>query len=86
MTRHSMRDWERSAALRSMQIDYRYMTSMPIRDMHRDGRIVFWVDVYGVEARDLCVIPGGGEPMLRAVQRMGLDPNRYQALMWDAPV
>ena len=68
---------------REMTVDYRYRTSMPIRDMHRDGKIVFCVDVYGCTGRDLCVIPGGSEPMIKAVRRIGLDPDRYQALIWD---
>ena len=86
MTKHERRDWERSAALRSMQVDYRYRTSMPIRDMHRDGRIVFWVDVYGWTGSDVAVIPGGSDPLVKAVRRLGLDPNRYQAMIWDARV
>lgn len=64
-------------------IDFRQRASMPIRDMERDGLIVFWVDVYGVTGSDLAIIPGGSRPMLKAVERMGLDPNRYQALIWD---
>lgn len=80
------RAWERSAALRAMSIDYRYRTSMPIRDMHNDGRIVFWVDIYGWTGSDVCIIPGGDEPTMKAVLRLGLDPNRYQAMIWDADV
>lgn len=64
-------------------VDYSIKTQMPIRDMHRDGRIVFWVDIYGLEARDLCIVPGGSRPMQRAVERLGLDPNRYHAVFWD---
>jgi hypothetical protein len=67
-------------------VDYRRKVSMPIRDMYRDGEIVFVVDIYGVVPRDLCVIPGGSRPMYRAVERLGLDPMRYQALLWDVPV
>lgn len=59
---------------------------MPVRDMWADGKIVFCVIVYGVKAKDLCVIPGGAEPMMKAVERIGLDPNRYQTLLWDIPV
>ncbi len=72
--------------LKRMQIDYRLKTTMPIRDMHRDGKIVFMVDIYGWNGRDVCVIPGGSDPMLKAVQRLGLDPNRYQAMIWDAQI
>lgn len=81
-----MKPWERSAALRAMTIDYRYRTSMPIRDMQRDGRIVFWVDIYGWTGREVCIIPGGDEPTVKAVRRLGLDPNRYQAWIWDAQI
>lgn len=81
-----MKDWERSAALRAKQIDYRKAVTVPIRDMYQDGRVVFLVDVYGVNPRDLAVIPGGSDPMLHAVERLGLDPLRYQALLWDLPL
>jgi len=57
---------------------------MSIRDMHRDGKIVFLVDVYGWSGRDVCVILSGSDSMLKAVQRLGLDPNRYQAVLLDA--
>jgi len=66
-----------------MIVDYRYKTTMPIRDMHRDGRVVFLVDIYGWTGRDVCTIPGGSDPMLKAVQRLNLDPDRYQAVLWD---
>jgi len=67
-------------------IDYTKRVVMPIRDLERDGRVAFEVVVYGVDPGDLAVIPGGSEPMLRAVTRMGLDPNRYQAVIWDIPM
>jgi hypothetical protein len=69
-----------------MSIDFRYRTSMPVRDMHHDGRIVFWVDIYGWTGKDVCKVPGGYDPMVRAVRRLGLDPDRYQAWLWDADV
>jgi hypothetical protein len=70
--------------VRTDDIDYRHKTSVPIRDMWTDDlRVVFVVDVYGVTWRDLAIIPGGSAPMHRAVMRLGLDPNRYQALIWD---
>ena len=72
--------------LKRMQIDYRLKTTMPIRDMHRDGKIVFLVDIYGWNVRDVCTISGGSDPMLKVVQRLGLDPDRYQAMIWDAQV
>jgi len=76
----------RQARARAMSIDYRRRTSMPIRDMHREGRIVFVVDIYGWTGKDVCVIPGGSDPMMRAVKRLGLDPTRYQAWIFDAQV
>ena len=75
-------EWQK----RQMQIDYREKTSMPIRDMHRDGEIVFCVDVYGWNGQDVCIIPGGSDPMLKAVKRLGLDPGRYQAVVWDVQI
>jgi hypothetical protein len=72
--------WIRS---RAMDVDYRQMVSMPIRDMDRDGEIAFIVDVYGVTPRDLAIIPGGSAPMMKAVERLGLDPNRFRAEIWD---
>lgn len=80
-----MKPWERNAAIRAKKIDYSRMVSMPIRDMYRDGRIVFVVDVYGIDPRDLATIPGGSEPMMKAIERIGLDPMRYQASLWDIP-
>lgn len=67
-------------------IDFTQMVSMPIRDMYADGRIVFAVDVYGVTPSDIATIPGGSEPMIKAVERLGLDSMRYQASLWDIPV
>jgi len=81
-----MKPWERKAAARAMAIDFRNRTSMPIRDTHRDGRIVFWIDIYGWTGRDVCRVPGGCDPAVRAVQRLGLDPMRYQAWLWDAQI
>jgi hypothetical protein len=71
---------------KAMNVDYRYRTTMPIRDMWRDGKIVFLVDIYGWTGRDCCHIPGGSDPMIKAVVRLGLDPDRYQASIWDADV
>jgi hypothetical protein len=81
-----MKPWEHSAAIRAKQIDYSKCVTMPIRDMHCDGRIVFCVDVYGLDARDLAIIPGGSAPLIHAVERIGLDSNRFQATLWDVPL
>lgn len=64
-------------------VDYTHRVTVPIRDMHENGRIVFLVDVYGVLREDLTRVPGGSAPLMRAVRRMGLDPARYQATLWD---
>jgi hypothetical protein len=69
----------------STQIDYTRKVTMPIRDMYDDS-IAFCVDVYGVTPSDLCIVPGGSAPMRKAVDRLGLDPLRYRALIWDVPV
>lgn len=66
-----------------MTVDYQRRVTIPIRDMHRDGLVVFLVDVYGLAPRDMMIIPGGSDPARRAVDRLGLDPNRYQASIWD---
>lgn len=82
------REYETRAATlrRDGGVDYEKRVTMPIRDMARDGEIAFCVDVYGVDPEDLCLIPGGARPMYRAVTRMGLDPFRYRAEIWDVPV
>lgn len=80
--------WRRARALR---VDWGQRVTVPIRDMKEDGRIVFCVDVYGVNPSDLSQVclgkpPDdfiGSRPMVRAVRRLGLDPNRYQAVIWD---
>jgi len=68
-------------------VDYRRSFVMPIRDMWTDdARIVLKVIVYGWDPEDACVIPGGADPFLHAVRRLGLNPARYQAVIWDVPV
>jgi hypothetical protein len=74
---------DRLVRSRAMDVDYRNMVSMPIRDMDRDGEIAFVVDVYGVMSRDLAIIPGGSRPMMKAVERLGLDSSRFRAEIWD---
>jgi hypothetical protein len=66
-------------------VDYFTKVIMPIRDMD-SGRVVFSVIAYGWTARDACTIPGGSAPFRHAVERLGLDPMRYQAVIWDVPV
>jgi hypothetical protein len=69
-----------------MSVNYRESVTMPIRDMHRDGVVVFCVTVYGWTDREVCVIPGGSDPFVAAVRRLGLDPDRYRAIMWDVMI
>lgn len=66
-------------------IDYRRQVSVPIRDLEEGGRVYCLVTVFGLRGVDLLVVPGGSEPLLRAVKRLGLDPMRYQAMLWDIP-
>lgn len=73
----------KAAVMDEINVDYRRVVSMPIHDMWHDGKIVFLVDIYGVEPNDLAMIPGGSRPMHKAVERLGLDPDRYQAWLWD---
>lgn len=64
-------------------INYRNSITLPIHDMQDKGKIVFDVIVYGYTKRQAFVIPGGSAPFIAAVKRLGLDPKRYQAWMWD---
>lgn len=64
---------------------WHHRVTMPIRDMYKDGEIVFLVTVYGFTPIDARTIPGGGNPFFKAVERMGLDTTRFQALVWDTP-
>lgn len=73
----------KSKAVESTNIDYSQVVTMPIHDMWNDGRVIFLVDVYGVQPSDLTIIPGGSAPMIKAIERLGLDTSRYQAWLWD---
>lgn len=64
-------------------INFHKRVVFPIRDMVNNGKIVFEVIVYGYTRREAMIIPGGSAPALAAIKRMGLDPNRYQAVIWD---
>lgn len=65
-------------------IDHTRRVTVPIRDVASQGAPVFCqVDVYGVSWEDLAAIPGGSAPLRRAVERLGLDPNRYQATVFE---
>lgn len=65
--------------------NYYNKVTVPIRDMDKDGRVAFLVDVCGVTHSDLAAIGGdvGSRPLRKAVERMGLDPNRFMAILWD---
>lgn len=67
-------------------VNFHKRTTMPIRDMWDDGRIVFAVDIYGRTGKDMCEVPSGSDPLVAAVRRLGLDPDRYQGIIWDAQV
>lgn len=67
-------------------INIRERVTMPIRDMANDGEVAFLVDVYGWTAREIATVPGGSAPLKAAVQRLGLDTDRYRGVLWDAPV
>lgn len=80
MTEHWTTRRRRAA---EMSVDHTQRVTMPIRDMHRDMRVVFCVTVYGWTTSEVCTIPGGSDPFVAAVRRLGLDPDRYQAVLWD---
>lgn len=64
-------------------INYKQRVTMPVRDMERDGKIIFAITIYGLTRGDISVTPGGGEPFRIALERMGLDTLRYQVSIWD---
>jgi hypothetical protein len=68
--------------------DFRYRVTMPIRDFGKIGApVAFCVDVYGVTSSDIATIGGdiGSRPLEKAVTRLGLDPHRFKATLWDVP-
>lgn len=72
-----------------MDVDYSKKVSMPVRDLKRDGAVAFMVDVYGVTPEELCIVGEGypmGRPMRKAITRIGLDPDRFFATIFDVPV
>lgn len=72
----------RAAALG--HVDFSQRTTLPIRDMWSDCMpVVCLVDAYGWDEHDTASIPGGSTPFMSAVQRLGLDPMRYQVVLWD---
>jgi hypothetical protein len=67
-------------------VDYRNRVTLPIRDLgDEQARVICLVDVYGVTTSDIACIGGdvGSRPFHKAVERLGLDPLRYQATIWD---
>jgi hypothetical protein len=64
-------------------VDYTRQVVLPIRDMYDKGEIYCQVIVYGWTTKEALIIPGGSDPFLHAVKRLGLDPVRYQAVIWD---
>jgi hypothetical protein len=70
-----------------LNIDYDKSFVMPIRDTwDRATPIAFKVVVYGWDPKDAAIIPGGMDPIRRAIERAGLDTDRYQGLIADIPV
>lgn len=83
-SRDDRQSWDALGSNR-FQVDYSKRVTVPIRDMHNPLMpIVFVVDVYGWDRSDFMVIPGGSAPLVAAVKRLKLDPERYQATIWDA--
>jgi hypothetical protein len=76
--------WFRGAPAGST-VDYRRKVTVPIR--RQDGSVYCLVDVYGVEPKDLMTVGGGigSQPLVKAVERLGLNPNKYTATIWDIP-
>lgn len=73
--------------MRRNEIDYRRCATMQVRDTYKPGfPVAFLIDVYGVEPRDLQVVGPGciqSRPVLRALERLKLDPERYVATPFD---
>lgn len=66
-------------------IDYTKSALVPVYDIYT-GKVAFSVIVYGVTPGDLLKIGPGcpmGRPVLKAVERLRLDPQRYLATVFD---
>ncbi len=63
-------------------VDYRRKLTYLIRDMAQEATPAFLVDAYGLSDEDFGVT---GAPARQAVERIGLDPNRFMAVLWDGP-
>jgi len=66
-----------------LTVDYRTRTTVPIRDMGGSGRIVCLVDIYGWTKNDVATVPGGTDPVKKAIAKLGLDPDRYAPYIMD---
>jgi CTP:molybdopterin cytidylyltransferase MocA len=69
-------------------IRYNLRTTVPVRDFGQEGApVAFLVDIYGVRASAVSTVGGdvGARPLVKAVRRLGLDPERYRATLWDVP-
>lgn len=60
-------------------VDFRCRISVPVRDMQDNGRVAFRVDVYGRTAKEI-FHDMDITPVVAAVRRMGLDPERYRVV------
>lgn len=66
---------------RKCDVDYDAVVTIPFHD--DSGKCAFRVDVYGMTSRDL-ILPGGLRPVERIIERLGLDPQRIRANIWEA--
>lgn len=62
-------------------IDWSRRCAVLVRDP--DLRPAFRVDLYGHSYEDALIVPGGADPVVETVRRVGLDPRRWRASMFD---
>jgi hypothetical protein len=59
----------------------RITSSILIRDL--DFNPLFRMYFYGLDAHDLCTVPGGGNYVETALKRRGIDPDSVMFTVWD---
>ena len=64
----------------TLDVDYRACTSLPIKDIHT-GEIFCVVNIYGWTDADVPIRPSDPPPMVKAFERLGLDPKRYACFL-----
>lgn len=47
------------------------------------GEVAFILTFFGAEPKDFYFVPGGAEPIHRALRERGLDPNDYVCSMFE---